>query len=509
MKNKSLLPITILLLMVLFIVSSCRKEAKDLPVQDKATVSIKQQDRAFIVIAEEGKKLGPITESLEKLNAAGYKVKNVIPELGLIHVQTPDTSFPGKARKIAGVQSVVVDISTNWEVPVKAVRAHLSAPKTSNGVAKAIGVPSGDPYGVLQWDLQSVKAHEAWAKGYLGNGVKVAVLDGGFLIREPEIALQIVDTHSFIPDEAVEAFAPQGEREYFSQGTCAAGIIAAAHNGRRVVGIAPQARLMLIKVISDMTHEAPWSSLIDGIFYAANHGAKVIEMNVAGKLPRKTYTDDNGTPNYPGDDYVVEYNRDIRDLVIALTRATLYANLMGATLVAPAGDNPQHPYNYDVEKNFATYPAAAPGVLCIGSNGPNGWGFNQDTTLYVPSSFSNYGRSYIRFGAPGGNYGPLTDPSAVAEVEGYANWEYLFNYIYNVGFWVPDTEVYYDSWAYGSALAAAHAAAVIALIYGKHPGTNALFVDAILRNSADDYGAPGKDAYFGYGQVNAGKAVDY
>ena len=103
-------------------------------------------------------------------------------------------------------------------------------------------------------------------------------------------------------------------------------------------------------------------------------------MNVAGKLPRKTYTDDNGTPNYPGDDYVVEYNRDIKDLVIALTRATLYANLMGATLVAPAG---------------------------------------------------------------------------------------------------------------------------------KHPGTNALVVDAILRKSADDYGAPGKDAYFGYGQVDAGKAVDY
>lgn len=498
-------------MMALLAVTSCRKEAKDLTVQEKTTISAKQQDRAFIVIAEEGKKLAPITESLEKLKAANYKVKEVIPELGLIHVQTPDPSFPEKARKITGVQSVVVDITTNWEVPVKAVPAkHLSFIAPQPG-AKAIGVPSGDPYGVLQWDLQSVKAHQAWAKGYKGNGVKVAILDGGFLIREPEIISQIVDTHSFIPDETVEAFAPQFQREYFSQGTCAAGIIAAAHNGKRVVGIAPGAQLILIKVISDMTHEAPWSSLIDGIFYAVNHGAKVIEMNVAGKLPRTTYTDDNGTPNYPGDDYVVEYNRDIKDLVIALTRATLYANLRGATLVAPAGDREgqRSPYNYDVEKNFATYPAAALGVLCIGSNGPVGWGINQDTTLYVPSIFSNYGRSYIRFGAPGGNYGDPFDPTAIGEVEGFGNWEYLFNYIYNTGFWVPDTEVYYDSWAFGSALAAAHAAAIIALIYGKHPGTNALVVDAILRRSADDYGAPGKDAYFGYGQLNAGKAVDY
>ncbi|SFM76488.1 hypothetical protein SAMN05428949_0707 [Chitinophaga sp. YR627] len=37
---------------------------------------------------------------------------------------------------------------------------------------------------------------------------------------------------------------------------------------------------------------------------------------------------------------------------------------------------------------------------------------------------------------------------------------------------------------------------------------NSVLVDAVLRKSADDYGTPGKDPYFGFGQINAGKAVN-
>lgn len=502
MKKMQLLLWLAFLLPVLFI-GSCRKDEKEIAREDRPTVA--QQDRTFIVIAEEGKKLEPITESLAGLHTTKYHLKKTVPELGLIQVQTPDPGFPAKARQIAGVQAVVIDVSTNWEVPVKAVRAsRQSVFSNTDPAAKAVPVYSGDPYGVLQWDMQSIKAPAAWAKGFKGNGVKVAILDAGFKTRDPEIIGKIINTQSFIPDEPVEAFEPIGQREYFSQGTCAAGIVAASHDGHGVVGIAPGAQLILVKVISDFTHEAPWSSLIDGIFYAVNHGAKVIEMNVAGKLPRKSYIDNNGTPNYPNDDYEVEYTRDIRDLVIALNRATVYANLSGATLVAPSGDNK---YNFDVEKNFVVYPAAALGVLCIGSNGPVGWGINEDTTLYKPATYMNYGRSYIRFGAPGGNSAEPFDALLVGEVAGFGNWEYLFNWVYNIGFWIPDEGGYYPSWAVGSALAAAHAAGSIALLYENHPWMNAVLVDAVLRKSADDYGAPGKDPYFGYGQINAGKAV--
>lgn len=93
--------------------------------------------------------------------------------------------------------------------------------------------------------MQSIKAPAAWAKGFKGNGVKVVILDAGFKTRDPEIIGKIINTQSFIPDEPVEAFEPIGQREYFSQGTCAAGIIATSHDGRGVVGIAPAAQLIL------------------------------------------------------------------------------------------------------------------------------------------------------------------------------------------------------------------------------------------------------------------------
>ncbi|MVT09459.1 S8 family peptidase [Chitinophaga tropicalis] len=497
---------------VILSIVSCSKDDKDIAATNRETVAgTSKQDRTFIVIAQEGEKADKIAESLEGLKAVNYKVKGVVPELGLIYVQTPDPTFPERARKITGVQSVVIDIKTDWQVPVKIAKAPATKLISKQAEAsKLIPAPTGDPYGVLQWDMQSVSAYGAWAKGYKGNGAKVAILDGGFLLTDGQTASQVTDTLNLVPDEPFEPFPALGQREYVSRGAFSAGIIAAAHDGREVVGIAPEAKLILIKILSDniTTPQAPWSTLINGICYAVKKGANVIQMNVAGKLPRKTYTDDNGTPSYPGDDYEVVYDRDVKDLVIALNRATIYANLRGATLVAPAGDDR---INFDTETDFAIYPAAALGVLCIGSNGPNGWGINNDTSLYVPSYFTNYGKSYVRFGAPGGNYDPRTDFSAFAEVAGFANYEYLFNYVYNTGFYVPSDEGNspYSWWAYGSALAAAHATGVIALIYGKHPWANSVIVDAILRRSADDYGAPGKDPYFGYGQINAEKALSY
>jgi lantibiotic leader peptide-processing serine protease len=174
-------------------------------------------------------------------------------------------------------------------------------------------------------------------------------------------------------------------------------------------------------------------------------------------------------------------------------------------VVAAAGNDA---YNYDVEKRFITYPAAALGVLSIASNGPLGWGINQDTTLYRPSIFTNYGKEFISYGAPGGNY-TLPPNTTVVNVGGIINYEYVFNLVFNVGAWDEATGDYYYTWASGTSMAAPAASGVIALIYGKHPKIHPVLVDVILKKSSTDYGAPGKDPYFGYGQVNAGKAVNY
>lgn len=502
MKKNRLLPLA-LPLMMLILLASCSKDSKTLILQNSGLV-VKKQDRGFIVLAKEGEKLDKIAESLAQIGATKFKLNTVNNDLGLIRVQTPDPSFPEKARKIAGVESVSIDVVLNWLPPGKNFRSNFSykagaQPATSSS-AKAGAPVASNPYSFLQWGLNSVKAQQAWQKGYKGKGAKVAVLDGGFLLNEPDIKPNIILSHSFVEGEEVQYHGLEG----FSHGSHVAGTIAALDDAYGVVGVAPESKLILVKVLSDAGSGA-FSWVIDGIFYAANHDADVINMSLGAELPRKTYTDDNGTPDDPSDDYVVEYDRDVKELVTAMNRATLYATLRGTTVVAAAGNDG---YDYNTEKRFITYPAACLGVLAIASNGPLGWGINQDTTLYRPSIFTNHGKQFISYGAPGGNY-TLPPNTTVVNVGGIVNYEYVFDFVFNIGYYDEALDEYYYGWAAGTSMAAPHASAVIALIYGKHPNISPLLVDLILKTSSTDYGTPGRDTYFGFGQVNAGKAVNF
>lgn len=60
----------------------------------------------------------------------------------------------------------------------------------------------------------------------------------------------------------------------------------------------------------------------------------------------------------------------------------------------------------------------------------------------------------------------------------------------------------------GTSMASPHAAGVAALVLGANPGIGVLDVRRILRESADDLGVAGWDPQFGYGRVNARRAVE-
>ncbi|WP_343671262.1 S8 family serine peptidase [Chitinophaga sp.] len=496
--KKNLLPFSFPVLLLLLL-ASCSKDAQEVKLAKGLTTTPKQ-DRGFLILTEQNVDQNKIAEAISNLGAKRFVFKEANKELGFIRVQTPDPSFPEKARKVAGVQSVSVDLVLNWRLPERNFRSSIpySTSKPVVNAKSSASAPLTDPYSFLQWGLQAVHAPEAWAKGYKGGGVKVAVLDGGFLLNNPEIKPNIILTHSFVEGEEVQYHGEEG----FSHGSHVAGTIAAVKDSNGVAGVAPEAKLILVKVLSDAGTGA-FSSILDGIFYATNHGAKVINMSLGGELPLKTFVDDNGTPDDPSDDYVVEYDRDVRELITAINRATLYATLNGTTVIAAAGNDG---YNYDVEKRFITYPAAALGVLAISSSGPLGWGINQDTSLYLPSIFTNYGKNFIHYAAPGGNY-TLPPNTTVVDVGGIINYEYVFDFVFNIGYWDEASNTYYYGWAAGTSMASPHAAAVAALIYNKYPHANPLLVDLILKASSTDYGTPGKDKYFGDGEVNAAKAV--
>lgn len=482
---------------------SCRKEVS-MPLEQYTVLHMPQQDRGFIIMAKEGEDLDKISNALAAIGSKKFVHKSNIKELSLIHVQTPDPKFPEKARAVPGVEGVVVDLVSNWRLPYKVQKVskkELLPRAAQKPSLKAAPVVDNNFLSFLQWGLESVKAKGAWQKGYQGAGAKVAVLDGGFLLNDDELSPNVIGSHSFIDGEDVQYRGAEG----FSHGTHVAGTIAAVNDDFGVVGVAPKAKLLLVKVLDD-EGSGPWTSVINGIYYAAVNNADVINMSLGAELPRRTFIDDNGTPDDPSDDLLIQYDRDVKDLVKAMGRATLFANLMGATVLAAAGNDG---YNYDVEKNFITYPAASPGVICISSNGPLGWGFNQDTTLYVPSIFTNSGKNFVSYGAPGGNYA-LPISGAVAKVGFVTNYEYVFNWVFNIGGYDASTNELFYVWSSGTSMAAPHASGVAALLYGKYGRyASSILVDLILKRTSTDLGTRGRDRFFGNGQINATKAVSF
>ncbi|MFE5374725.1 S8 family serine peptidase [Streptomyces mirabilis] len=128
-----------------------------------------------------------------------------------------------------------------------------------------------------------IGAQKVWAEGNTGNGVKVAVLDSGVDTEHPDLAGQIGDTASFVPDDP-------GMTDYVGHGTHVASTIAgtgAASDGKER-GVAPGVQLEVGKVLSRRGGQVSW--VIAGMEWAArDEHAKIINMSLG-------YNGDNTDP---------------------------------------------------------------------------------------------------------------------------------------------------------------------------------------------------------------------
>ncbi|MCX7791937.1 MAG: S8 family peptidase, partial [Chloroflexaceae bacterium] len=278
-----------------------------------------------------------------------------------------------------------------------------------------------DPAFPQQWGLRAIQAPEAWTST-TGGPIVVAVLDSGVDGEHPDLAGKVLPGHNALnggPDA----------RDDNGHGTAVAGLIAAnTNNDAGIAGLCWECRILPVKVV-DARGIGNDASLAAGIRWAADNGARVINMSLGGE----------------GDSRV-------------LREAIDYAAGRGIVLVAASGNERQ-------AGNPVTYPAAYPSVIAVGATG------NGDTI----TGFSNTG-DYLDLAAPG------------------------------VGLWTTLPGGRYGP-PNGTSFSSPYAAGTAALVLTQRPDLGWSDVGCILKASADDKGPPGKDPEYGWGRLNAFRAV--
>lgn len=142
------------------------------------------------------------------------------------------------------------------------------------------------PYKVIQQEenvnevptgVELIQAPKVWNESK-GKGIKVAVLDTGCDISHPDLKDRVVGGRNFTDDDNSD---PNSFRDYNGHGTHVAGTIAAHENDAGVIGVAPEADLLIVKVLNkDGSGQYEW--IINGIHYAIEQNADIISMSLGG-----------------------------------------------------------------------------------------------------------------------------------------------------------------------------------------------------------------------------------
>lgn len=146
----------------------------------------------------------------------------------------------------------------------------------STGHESAV-VASNDDYSGRQWAIPKIMAPQAWEVTSGEPNIVIAVLDTGIDKEQKDLADKVIAEVNFTDSPTTE--------DVYGHGTHIAGVIAAwAERGAGVTGLAPDCRLMNVKVADD---QGRFDSSIaaKGVTWAVDHGAKVINMSLVSTEP--------------------------------------------------------------------------------------------------------------------------------------------------------------------------------------------------------------------------------
>jgi major intracellular serine protease len=125
--------------------------------------------------------------------------------------------------------------------------------------------------------VELIQAPKLWNETK-GKGIKVAVLDTGCETAHPDLKDRIIGGRNFTDDDSSN---PDIYTDYNGHGTHVAGTIAAQENAAGVIGVAPEAGLLIVKVLNK-AGSGKYDWIIKGIHYAIEQKADIISMSLGG-----------------------------------------------------------------------------------------------------------------------------------------------------------------------------------------------------------------------------------
>jgi serine protease len=387
----------------------------------------------------------------------------------------------------------------------------------------ALFVPNDPLYATQQWNLPMINMERAWdIQPQAGSSITVAVIDTGMAYDNAILTVtlqafrnsrgtlypalgrvvipysaapqlvggtgsgRIVAPHDFVNETAMPL-------DFDGHGTHVSGTIGQLTNdGIGTAGVAFNVKLMPVKVVA-----SEWDLLFAGftnisnvggsdddvargLRYAADNGAKVINMSLGSSGPANCATN----PNQP-------------DCAPVIEAALRYAVGKGCFITISAGNEFEDnvpPFGLNPTSVLAEIASRIPGVVSVAAvdRGKN------------HAYYSSTG-SYVELAAPGGSERGFGSSGFIRQQ--------TFDFNFTDTFLLPPSQFQaprFDVFGYigiiGTSMAAPHVAGVAAMLM-QQGVTDPAAIEDLLEKTAIDLGTPGRDDTFGFGLVDARNAL--